>query len=120
MAPWKFSSYRDIRKRRSSTLGHTKQTTRRNRNGMLPCYTSIQSRRPCWQSGRQSYRSIENLEQKKRRKVGRPACPKGHAKHGTLRVRVTPDELRGIQAQARTAKQTVSEWIRSTLAEALP
>jgi predicted HicB family RNase H-like nuclease len=59
------------------------------------------------------------LEQKKRRKVGRPAFPKGRAKNGTLRVRVTPDELRGIQARAKIAKQTVSEWIRSTLGTAL-
>ena len=59
------------------------------------------------------------MEQKKRRKAGRPAFPKGRAKHGTLRVRVTPDELRGIQARAKSSKQTVSEWIRGTLAEAI-
>ena len=59
------------------------------------------------------------MEQKKRKKAGRPAFPKGRAKNGTLRVRVTPDELRGIQARAKSGKQTVSEWIRSTLAEAI-
>jgi predicted HicB family RNase H-like nuclease len=55
----------------------------------------------------------------KRRKAGRPPLPKGHAKAGTLRVRVTPDELRAIEASAKTKKQTVSEWIRSTLNTAI-
>ena len=59
------------------------------------------------------------MEQKKRRKAGRPAFPKGRAKNGTLRVRVTPDELRRIQVRAKSVKQSVSEWIRSTLAEAI-
>lgn len=52
---------------------------------------------------------------KKAKKAGRPRFPKGQAKAGTLRVRVTPEELRAIEVKAKTAKQTVSEWIRSTL-----
>lgn len=52
---------------------------------------------------------------KKAKKAGRPRFPKGQAKAGTLRVRVTPDELRAIEAKAKTAKQSVSQWIRSTL-----
>ena len=56
---------------------------------------------------------------KKPKKPGRPPLPKGHAKAGTLRVRVTPDELRAIETKARQSKQTVSEWIRSTLSTAL-
>jgi predicted HicB family RNase H-like nuclease len=56
---------------------------------------------------------------KKPRKAGRPPLPEGHAKEGTLRVRVTPDELRAIEATAKRAKQTVSEWIRDTLSAAL-
>jgi len=56
---------------------------------------------------------------KKTRKAGRPPLPAGHAKEGTLRVRVTPDELNAIEAKARRSKQTVSEWIRSTLNAAL-
>jgi hypothetical protein len=55
----------------------------------------------------------------KPKKVGRPALPKGSAKAAMLRIRVTPGELRSIEASARTKKQTVSEWIRSTL-EAKP
>ena len=53
--------------------------------------------------------------QRKPKKAGRPPLPKGHAKAGTLRVRVTPDELRTIESAAKSKKKTVSEWIRSTL-----
>lgn len=55
----------------------------------------------------------------KRRKAGRPPLPKGHAKAGMLRVRVTPEELRAIDGRAKAKKQTVSEWIRSTINAAL-
>jgi predicted HicB family RNase H-like nuclease len=58
-------------------------------------------------------------KQPKARKAGRPPLPEGHAKAGTLRVRVTPDELSTIEAKAKRSKQTVSEWIRSTLNAAL-
>jgi hypothetical protein len=51
----------------------------------------------------------------KARKAGRPPLPKGNAKDETLRIRVTPDELRAIEHTAKDSKQTVSEWIRSTL-----
>lgn len=54
-------------------------------------------------------------QSKKARKAGRPPLPKGDAKVGTLRVRVTPNELKAIEAAAEAKKQTVSEWIRSTL-----
>jgi hypothetical protein len=53
--------------------------------------------------------------QKKAKKAGRPPLPKGHAKAGTLRVRVTPEELRTIEAEAKNRKQTVSEWIREVV-----
>ena len=56
---------------------------------------------------------------KKAKKAGRPPMPKGQAKHGTLRVRVTPDELRAYAATAKGKKQTVSEWARSTLNAAI-
>jgi predicted HicB family RNase H-like nuclease len=55
----------------------------------------------------------------KPKRVGRPPLPKGHAKAGMLRVRVTPNELRAIEASAKAKKQTVSEWIRSTLNAAI-
>jgi len=52
--------------------------------------------------------------QPKPKKVGRPALPKGSAKAETLRIRVTPAELRTFETTAKAHKQTVSEWIRST------
>jgi predicted HicB family RNase H-like nuclease len=55
------------------------------------------------------------MNRKTPRKAGRPPLPKGNAKVGTLRVRVTPDELRAIESKAKASKQTVSEWIRGTL-----
>ena len=55
----------------------------------------------------------------KPKKVGRPALPKGSAKAETLRIRVTPAELRMFAGLAKARKQTVSEWIRSTLSAAL-
>lgn len=54
----------------------------------------------------------------KKRRAGRPKMPKGHAKGGMLRVRVTPDELRAIQEAAKGKKQTISGWIRSVLGAA--
>lgn len=54
----------------------------------------------------------------KKRKAGRPKMPKGHAMGGMLRVRVTPDELRAIQATAKGQKKTISEWIRDVLGAA--
>jgi len=58
-------------------------------------------------------------QSKKSKKAGRPPLPKGEAKHGTLRVRVTPDELNAIEMAAKSKKQSVSEWIRSTLNAAI-
>jgi len=54
-------------------------------------------------------------KQKRAKKPGRPPLPKGLAKAGTLRVRVTPEELDAIERKSRANKQTMSEWIRSTL-----
>jgi predicted HicB family RNase H-like nuclease len=59
------------------------------------------------------------MPRQKAKKAGRPPLPKGDAKVGTLRVRVTPDELRAVERKASGTKQTVSEWIRSTLNAAL-
>ena len=56
---------------------------------------------------------------KKARKAGRPPLPKGHAKAEFLRIRVTPEELRAIESKSKATKQTMSDWIRSTLNAAL-
>jgi hypothetical protein len=58
-------------------------------------------------------------QKQKRRKAGRPPFPKGHAKAEFLRVRVTSVEMRAIEAEAKQLKQTVSDWIRSTLNAAI-
>jgi len=54
-------------------------------------------------------------QKKKRRKVGRPRLPRGEAKGRIVPVRFAGDDLRRIAAAARAGKQTVSEWIRSTV-----
>jgi predicted HicB family RNase H-like nuclease len=59
------------------------------------------------------------MPKRKINKAGRPPLPKGHAKAGTLRVRVTPDELRAIELAAKRKKQSVSEWIRETIGAAI-
>jgi predicted HicB family RNase H-like nuclease len=59
------------------------------------------------------------LQSKKPRKAGRPPLPKGQAKVGTLRIRVTPEELRAIESAAKGKKQSTSEWIRGTLNAAI-
>ena len=55
----------------------------------------------------------------KANKVGRPKLPKGSAKAGFSRVRVTPNELKAIESAAKGKKQSVSGWIRSTLNAAI-
>jgi len=56
---------------------------------------------------------------KKPRRVGRPNLPKGDAKARIVPVRFKPDEFKAIMAAARAAKQSLSEWIRSTLSAAI-
>jgi hypothetical protein len=58
---------------------------------------------------------LKQQNQKKPSKVGRPPLPKGSAKAGTLRVRVTPDELLTIEMEAKVNGQTMSEFIRGKL-----
>jgi predicted HicB family RNase H-like nuclease len=58
-------------------------------------------------------------QQKKIRKVGRPKMAKGEAKGRIVPVRFNGDDLRQIAAAAKAKKQTVSDWIRSTLSAAL-
>lgn len=51
----------------------------------------------------------------KPKKVGRPKLAKGDAKAVMLRVRISPAESKTLEAKAKASKQSVSEWIRSTL-----
>jgi predicted HicB family RNase H-like nuclease len=45
--------------------------------------------------------------------------PKGQAKGQIVPVRFAPDDLKAIEAAAKSKNQSVSEWIRSTLRAAL-
>ena len=51
----------------------------------------------------------------KPKKVGRPKLAKGEAKGKTVQVRFTVEARKRVDAAAKASKQTVSEWIRSTL-----
>lgn len=54
-------------------------------------------------------------KQPKPKKAGRPRLPKGSTKGEMLRIRVTADELRTIEAAAKASDQTRSEFIRGKL-----
>ncbi len=58
-------------------------------------------------------------KQPKPKKAGRPPLPKGNTKARFLRVRITPDDHRAIEAKAKTGQVSVSQWIRSTLSAAI-
>jgi len=58
-------------------------------------------------------------QHQKARKVGRPKLPKGDAKGRIVPVRFKAEDIRRIAAAARANKQSVSEWIRSTLDAAI-
>ena len=51
----------------------------------------------------------------KAKKAGRPPLAKGDARDKFLRIRVTTQELKAIEKTSKVKKQTISEWIRSTL-----
>jgi hypothetical protein len=51
----------------------------------------------------------------KTRKPGRPKLPKGEAMGRIVPVRFTSDDLRAMEAKAKAAKLSLSEWIRSTI-----
>ena len=53
------------------------------------------------------------------RKPGRPTLPKNEAKGKIVPVRFKDEDLEKIAKAAKKSNQTVSEWIRSTLATAL-
>lgn len=55
----------------------------------------------------------------KPKKVGRPKLPKGEAKGRIVPVRFNAEDLKAIEVAAKRSKQTLSEWIRSTLNTAL-
>ena len=52
----------------------------------------------------------------KKTKIGRPKLPKGEAKARIVPVRFSGNDLKAMAKAARASKQTVSEWIRRTIA----
>ena len=58
-------------------------------------------------------------KQPKKRKPGRPKLPKGEAKGKIVPVRFAAEELDRVTKAAGASNQTVSQWIRSTLAAAI-
>jgi hypothetical protein len=59
------------------------------------------------------------MPQSKPKKIGRPKLPKGEAKGCIVPIRFNPADLKRIEATARASQQTVSEWIRGTVAAAM-
>jgi hypothetical protein len=57
-------------------------------------------------------------KQPKPKKPGRPRLPKDQAKGKIVPVRFARDELERVLKAASANDQTVSQWIRSTLAAA--
>jgi hypothetical protein len=53
--------------------------------------------------------------QPRAKKVGRPKLPRGEAKGRIVPVRFTADTLKAMERAAGKAKQSLSEWIRSTV-----
>jgi predicted HicB family RNase H-like nuclease len=41
------------------------------------------------------------------------------AKSGKVQVRLSPEEQKRVEAAAKASKQTVSEWVRSTISATL-
>jgi len=58
-------------------------------------------------------------EAKKIRKPGRPKLPRGAAKGSILPVRFSLEDRKRVEAAAKASGQSVSEWVRSTLAAAI-
>jgi predicted HicB family RNase H-like nuclease len=54
-------------------------------------------------------------KQPKPKPVGRPRMAKGEAKGKIVPVRFNAEDLKKVTAAAKANKQTVSEWVRSTL-----
>jgi hypothetical protein len=55
------------------------------------------------------------MQTPKPKKVGRPKLPKGEAKGKIVAMRFDAEDLKRIDAAAKTNKQTRSEWMRNKL-----
>ena len=59
------------------------------------------------------------MPQSKPKRPGRPKLPKGDAKSSIVPIRLNIEDRKRIEAAARASNQSVSEWIRGTLAAAM-
>ena len=59
------------------------------------------------------------MPQPKPKKIGRPKLPKGEAKGHIVPIRFNASDLKRIESAARARQQSVSEWIRGTVAAAM-
>jgi uncharacterized protein (DUF1778 family) len=57
-------------------------------------------------------------EQKKTKRRGRPPLPKGQAKAKYVPMRLKEEDFKAFTKAAKANKQTLSEWMRSTLRKA--
>lgn len=60
-------------------------------------------------------RTRKILQMSKKGKLGRPPLPKGASRGARLFCRLLPSEIAEIEAAAKNAKRSKSEWIRDTL-----
>jgi uncharacterized protein (DUF1778 family) len=51
-------------------------------------------------------------------KRGRPPLPKGHVKAKIVPMRLKEEDFKAFTKAAKASKQTLSEWMRSTLRKA--
>jgi uncharacterized protein (DUF1778 family) len=58
-------------------------------------------------------------QQPKPKKVGRPKLPKGEAKGKIVAMRFDSEDLKRIDAAAKTQRKSRSEWMRNTLFAAI-
>jgi hypothetical protein len=102
----------------SRTSCSTATFVTRTLTGFSPCGMERSKSRMLRTIQHTSFRRLENLSQRKKNKrAGRPKRPKG-AKGRIVPVRLASDELTPMIAAAVAAKQTLSEWISSTLSAA--
>jgi hypothetical protein len=55
----------------------------------------------------------------KPKKIGRPKLPKGEAKGRIVPIRFSPEAIKAVESAAKANKQTVSEWIRGAITNAM-
>jgi hypothetical protein len=60
-------------------------------------------------------RTLKILRMSKKGKLGRPPLPEGSSRGARLFCRLLASEVAEIEAAARTAKKSKSEWIREVL-----